>query len=236
MPPNRMAGPDPPGSLLLPALLTAPLLPQIQRRKGAMPWGGLVWGREAPPSRCLLPSHWPRLGHMAALGGVWGRGSWPRSPPEGKESELGSRCRVACRECLSEGSPPPSPPGAGQTLLPGWPGSAGPCFGQVASGLDRLGWNPSCLPASPAGWRVTLPMAWGCWNVTGSPRVLRSEQCMAASITPCDADGGVDVCRPGRGGGSDAPGLVSPPLPRPCPQALLWEAGSPVPWVLLLTT
>lgn len=168
MPPNRMAGPDPPGSLLLPALLTTPLLPQIQRRKGAMPWGGLVWGREAPPSRCLLPSHWPRLGHMAALGGVWGRGSWPHSPPEGKESELGSRCRVACRECLSEGSPPPSPPGTGQTLLPGWPGSAGPCFGQVASGLDRLGWNPSCLPASPAGWRVTLPMAWGCW-LQGAP-------------------------------------------------------------------
>lgn len=63
------------------------------RGKGSRALGRPGLGRKAPPSRHLLPSHWPRPGHAAAPGrwlGKWILGT--PVPMEGKETVLRNRC------------------------------------------------------------------------------------------------------------------------------------------------
>lgn len=66
VPPNRRAGPGPVSSSLPGRAVQLDV--HSANGKGSVPWGDLVWEKEAPPSRRRLPPHWPRPGHTASPG------------------------------------------------------------------------------------------------------------------------------------------------------------------------
>lgn len=65
--------------------------------KGSVPWGDLVWGKEAPPSRRRLLPHWPRPVTRPPLGGAWGRLLLPPQSFGGKGREPVGRKAISAR-------------------------------------------------------------------------------------------------------------------------------------------